>query len=115
MSNGLGEEAFRSLVDDSLLNLETGKNEHDWYSFFLSPPHILCHGRSRFKVISSDIRSCLRLLAQQDGDEQDLAAKPADASSGDGCISLISEVCLHFNLLEHLVKSWIFVKCDISI
>ncbi|XP_057808121.1 endochitinase A-like isoform X2 [Salvia miltiorrhiza] len=28
--NGLGEEAFQSLADDSLLNLETGKNDHEW-------------------------------------------------------------------------------------
>ncbi|KAL1545499.1 cell wall protein DAN4-like isoform X1 [Salvia divinorum] len=29
-SNGLGEEAFQSLADDSLLNLETSNNDHDW-------------------------------------------------------------------------------------
>ncbi|XP_047977478.1 uncharacterized serine-rich protein C215.13-like isoform X2 [Salvia hispanica] len=39
-SNELGEEAFQSLADDSLLNLETSNNDHDW--------------------------SCFRLLAQQD-------------------------------------------------
>ena len=31
-SNELGEEAFQSLADDSLLNLETSNNDHDWYS-----------------------------------------------------------------------------------
>ncbi|XP_042052937.1 cell wall protein DAN4-like isoform X1 [Salvia splendens] len=30
ISNGLGEEAFLSLADDSLLNLETSNNDHDW-------------------------------------------------------------------------------------
>ncbi|XP_042015847.1 uncharacterized serine-rich protein C215.13-like isoform X2 [Salvia splendens] len=29
-SNGLGEEAFQSLGDDGLLNLETSNNDHDW-------------------------------------------------------------------------------------
>lgn len=51
--HGLGEEAFQIVGDDNLLDLETGKSDHDW------------------------------LYAQQDVDEQDGAANQAEIWNGE--------------------------------